>query len=518
MKKYIKAKDVKKLYSGTSEFSLVDIREIGQHTDGHPFFSISIPYSIFESRIIDLIPSKETLIILMDHNDGLSEIVEEITCDLGYRNIQILKDGVFGWKKAGYFLFKGIHVPSKAFGELVELKKNTPHIKPSELRKKINKKDNIIIVDGRPLEEFKKMNIPTGVCCPNMEIPLRIQNEINDKTEIIINCAGRTRSIIGAQNLINFGIKNKVKALENGTQGWTLSGYKLETNKKETLDLNKIEYQKSKYRNSAAKIINKFNLKKINLRTLNSFLEEKTKNTFIFNVTANQNFSENKMYLKHAPGGQLIQATDSFVGVLNSKIILVDDGELLRASLTASWLKQMGFDVYIFDDDINYLKNFFDQKKKFIIPKSKIVENNSLIDFLKLNLLDIRTSHEFKKTHLKRSKWINRANLRFHNFNGNKDFLIIYNDLSKAELIYKDIISKYKTSIYFYKFDENFKLLNELFTNKETFMKREVCIDFIYHTFKRHHGSKAHSLAYLSWEKDLLNHMDEEEKNRFKVV
>ena len=43
MKKYIKAKDVKKLYVGTSEFSLIDIREIGQHTDGHPFFSISIP-------------------------------------------------------------------------------------------------------------------------------------------------------------------------------------------------------------------------------------------------------------------------------------------------------------------------------------------------------------------------------------------------------------------------------------------------------------------------------------------
>ena len=140
MKKYIKAKDVKKLYVGTSEFSLIDIREIGQHTDGHPFFSISIPYSIFEIRIIDLIPSKETLIILMDHNDGLSEIVEEIASNLGYRNIQILKNGVFGWKKAGFFLFKGIHVPSKAFGELVELKKNTPHIKPSELRKKNKQK------------------------------------------------------------------------------------------------------------------------------------------------------------------------------------------------------------------------------------------------------------------------------------------------------------------------------------------------------------------------------------------
>ena len=42
----------------------------------------------------------------MDHNDGLSEIVEEITSNLGYRNIQILKNGVFGWKKAGFFYLK----------------------------------------------------------------------------------------------------------------------------------------------------------------------------------------------------------------------------------------------------------------------------------------------------------------------------------------------------------------------------------------------------------------------------
>ena len=80
------------------------------------------------------------------------------------------------------------------------------------------------------------------------------------------------------------------------------------------------------------------------------------------------------MYLKHAPGGQLIQATDSFVGVLNGKIVLIDDGELLRASLTASWLKQMGFDVYIFDDDINYLKNFFDQKKNLQFQNQKLLK------------------------------------------------------------------------------------------------------------------------------------------------
>ena len=518
MKKYIKAKDVKDLFSGLSEFSLIDIREIGQHTNGHPFFSISIPFSVFESKIVELVPCKETLIILMDNNDGFSEIVKEIALEIGYKNIQILKNGVFGWEESGYYLFKGIHVPSKAFGELVELKKHTPHIKPSELRKKIKQNDNIIIIDGRPIDEFKKMNIPFGICCPNMEVPIRIGKEIDDKTEIIVNCAGRTRSIIGAQNLINFGIKNKVRALENGTQGWTLSGYKLEHNKTRSLDLDEIKSDQVKYHESASKIIKNFNLKKINLKKMNFFLQDKTKNTFVFNITANKKFSENKLHLRNAPGGQLIQSTDSFIGVFNCKVILIDDGDLLRSALTASWLKQMGYDVYIFEDDSNYLKNFFDQKKEFIIPKAKVIGNSDLKKNLKLNLLDIRTSNEFKEANIKRTKWINRVNLRSANFNKNKDFLLIYSDLVKAELIYKDITSKYKTSVYFYKFDKDFVLSHDLCSKKGAFIKKENRIDFIYHTYKRHLGNRSHSRAYLSWEKGLLDHMDDQEKNRFKIL
>ena len=42
-----------------------------------------------------------------------------------------------------------------------------------------------------------------------------------------MNCAGRTRSIIGAQSLINAGLPNKVIALKNGTMGWHLAGLKV---------------------------------------------------------------------------------------------------------------------------------------------------------------------------------------------------------------------------------------------------------------------------------------------------
>src|SRR4030081_1885153 len=48
------------------------------------------------------------------------------------------------------------------------------------------------------------------------------------KTWVIVNCAGRTRSIIGTQSLINAGIPNPVFALRNGTIGWTPAGLDLD--------------------------------------------------------------------------------------------------------------------------------------------------------------------------------------------------------------------------------------------------------------------------------------------------
>ena len=49
----------------------------------------------------------------------------------------------------------------------------------------------------------------------------------------------------------------------------------------------------------------------------------------------------------YAPGGQLVQATDQYVGTLGARIVLVDDSEV-RAVMTASWLKQMGWrDVFV---------------------------------------------------------------------------------------------------------------------------------------------------------------------------
>ena len=130
---------------------------------------------------------------------------------------------------AGYTLYAGVNVPSKTFGELRRSGAAYPRLSAAEVAAMREASANVVIVDGRPFAEYSKMNIPGGICRPNGELPLRIRDIVPDPdTTIIVNCAGRTRSIIGAQMLIDFGVPNPVYALENGTQGWFLAGLPLE--------------------------------------------------------------------------------------------------------------------------------------------------------------------------------------------------------------------------------------------------------------------------------------------------
>src|SRR5690606_19223151 len=129
-----------------------------------------------------------------------------------------------------YVTFAGVNLPSKTFGEIAEHVYNTPSVSADKLYAMLNDKSSkVVVLDGRPIPEYRKMNIPGSYCCPNGELALRVQELVPDpETTIVVNCAGRTRSIIGAQTLIHLDVPNKVYALENGTQGWYLHDYPLE--------------------------------------------------------------------------------------------------------------------------------------------------------------------------------------------------------------------------------------------------------------------------------------------------
>ena len=212
------------------ELALLDVREAGQFGESHLLFATPLPYSRLELDIGPLVPRKSARIVLCDDGEAdLAARAAKRLQALGYTDVAVLEGGTRAWKAAGHTLFAGVNVPSKLFGELVEHEYHTPRITVTELARMQAAGEDFVLVDGRPFTEYQKMSIPGGICCPNAELPYRIGAIVkNPTTKIIVNCAGRTRSIMGAQTLINFGVQNPVYALENGTQGWVLADFELQ--------------------------------------------------------------------------------------------------------------------------------------------------------------------------------------------------------------------------------------------------------------------------------------------------
>jgi len=225
----IMPQELRTLISAKGELAILDVREEGVHARNHLFLATSAPLSHLELRIGRLVPRLATRIVLVDDDEVLAQRAARVLRSIGYRDLHVLAGGNAAWKAAGYELYSGVHVPSKAFGEHVEHHDGTPRIAAAELKAKLDAGENLVVLDSRPLNEYRVMNIPGALDCPGAELVYRVHQAAPDpKTLVVVNCAGRTRSIIGAQSLINAGIPNQVVALKNGTMGWHLAGLELE--------------------------------------------------------------------------------------------------------------------------------------------------------------------------------------------------------------------------------------------------------------------------------------------------
>jgi rhodanese-related sulfurtransferase len=329
------------------ELALLDVREELIYSNSHLLHARSAPLSRLELRVPTLVPRRGTRIVLCDDDETLAALAAATLQQHGYTDVVVLKGGVPGWAKAGYELFSGVFVPSKAFGEFVEHDSGTPSIEPQELDRLLRGKADLIVLDSRPFDEYSKMNIPTGIDVPGAELVLRARDLApSPDTMIVVNCAGRTRSIIGAQSLINAGVPNKVVALRNGTMGWNLAGLTCETGQSRRAPLpspGTLAWAKQ----AAGRVASAHGVRRIDRETLQRFQADGERTLYLFDVRDPDEYRAGHVPgAVSAPGGQLVQATDQYVGTLGARIVLVDDSEV-RALMTASWLRQMGWsDVF----------------------------------------------------------------------------------------------------------------------------------------------------------------------------
>jgi rhodanese-related sulfurtransferase len=339
---------VRAMLSDGRELALIDLREELPFSQSHLLWARCVPLSRLELRFAQLVPRKATRVVLCDGGDGAIDRAVRILAAAGYTDLSYLQGGLAAWEKAGLELFSGVNVPSKAFGEHIEHIHHTPSVSPEELDGLMKGGTDMVIVDSRPFDEFQRVSIPTATNVPGAELVLRI-HDIAPKPEtlVVVNCAGRTRSIIGAQSLINAGVPNKVVALRNGTMGYTLAGFAPDSGKTRRYAEPSAEGL-AWARVAADRVGKKFGVMQINRQALDSFRNDITRTLYVFDVRDPTEYAAGHMPgAVNAPGGQLVQATDQYVGTLGARVVLVDDREV-RAVMTASWLKQMGWrDVFV---------------------------------------------------------------------------------------------------------------------------------------------------------------------------
>lgn len=526
MTDYIDANTLRMWLSDGREIALVDVREHGQYGERHLFFAVPIPYSVFELRLTALVPNPNVRLVLYDEADGVAARAAARAESAGYTHVHILRGGAAAWEVAGFTLYAGVNVPSKAFGELVEIERHTPHVTADELKAMIDAGENMVIVDGRTFGEFQRVSIPGGHSCPNGELALRIDAIAPDPdTTIVVNCAGRTRSIIGAQTLIDLAVPNRVVALENGTQGWSLAGLDLDHGVSARHAPTAVPGDIAKRRERVRALAEGRGVRFVEPGELAGWLNDQTRTTYLIDIRDNDEFAADGLPgMIHAPGGQLVQATDHWIGVRGARVVLADS-ELVRAPVTGGWLRQLGHEAYVLVGGIDAVPGLEGVRPAHSVQLPQLlkigaVELKTLIDADDaVQLVDLRPSTVCREAHVQGSVWSIRPRLATLGLGPSSAVILISDEPGVAELAAIDLAE--------IGVDDVRRLEGDIDTWRQAMLPIIAtpdwpadadCIDFLFFTHRRLVGDPEHSRQYLKWEIGLVDQLDEAERAAFRIV
>jgi len=521
--KTVTPRQLKAMLHDGAEIALLDVREAGQFGDSHLLFATPLPYSRLELDVGALVPRKSARIVVCDDGVlGVAGRAAKRLQALGYTDVSVLDGGTRAWAAAGYALFAGVNVPSKTFGELVEHACHTPRVTVQELARMQAAGEDFVILDGRPLAEYQKMNIPGGICCPNAELPYRVSSIVrNPKTKIVVNCAGRTRSIIGAQTLIDFGIPNPVVALENGTQGWVLADFELERGSSRRYPDHVDEKRLPELQKSARALAERFNVGFASAPLVRKWLYESDRTTYLCDVRTPEEFKTGSIPGSvHAPGGQLIQATDQWVGVRNARIVLIDGGENIRAPVVASWLKQLGCDACVLEGGVRSgLKGRPPAQPALpALPAISAAALKRLLDAGRCTVFDLGASMNFRNAHIPGSRWSTRVRVSADAREKGQSVVLVSEHADVARLAAVDLFDAGVMDVAL--LDGGLPAWTRAGYPTESSPADPPdaeCIDYLFFVHDRHAGNREAMRQYLAWETGLVTQLDEQEKASFRI-
>jgi len=380
------------------------------------------------------------------------------------------------------------------------------------------------LFDGRTLDEHRKMTIPGAIPVPNGELAYRIGTLVADPaTPIVIHCAGRTRSIIGAQTLRNLGVPNPVIALENGTQGWALAGLKLEHGSQRRYPEGLNEAAVADAQTRAAKLAARFQVATLDASTAQEWLADPHRTTFLIDVRTPEEFARDGLPSAiHAPGGQLVQATDQTIGVRRARVLLVDyDG--VRAPVIATWLVQLGFEAALIDaaeaTALHVGKRITPVQSSLPLLDTAALREAATGDVL---LLDLRSSAAYRREHAAGAHWSIRPQLAKTlaalKATPGDTLLLFADEPAIADIAATDLRELGFTSLFLADNGiDTWKKAGLPLASTPDLPADEARIDYLFFVHDRHDGNLDAARQYLDWETGLIAQCAPDELAVFRI-
>ncbi len=512
------------------EIAVADVREHGEYGADHLLFCTPIPFSRFERELPGLVPNRGVRLVVYDGDDSaVAQRAAAIAEALGYRNVARLEGGIAAWKAAGYGTFAGVHVPSKTFGELVEHALGTPSISADELAARQQRGEPIVVLDGRPWGEYQAMSIPGAISCPNGELAYRVGELVPDKdTPVVVNCAGRTRSIIGCETLRQFGVENPVYALRNGTMGWRLAGLELENGGTRRSSVHGPVADVAERRRRALQMAERAGVSRQYAEAVRAWLADESRTTYLLDVRDPREYSEGHLEgAVSTPGGQLIQATETHVGVRRARLVLVDDTEV-RASVCAFWLAQMGYEVAILAGGAEaWWSTAQDSEEPSPRDASRVrrVSAMSLAEELASEappaLLDCQPGMAYRRAHAPEAQWVVRPHLA--EIAGHRDreagVRVMGRDTGADDLLAEDLVQLGFSDVAVVDGGiEAWRAAGRPVAASPNCPSDSECVDYLFFVHDRHAGNLEAAKQYLAWEQGLVDALAPGDREHFTLV
>ncbi|WP_137124994.1 rhodanese-like domain-containing protein [Roseomonas sp. HF4] len=516
----IDAGTLKRLIAEGGELAILDAREEGEFGRSHLFWAVPCPLSKKELRARALLPRRGVKVVCTDGGEGYAARLAEYLEGIGCTDVAVLDGGTPAWVAAGYVAFSGVNVPSKAFGEWVEHHYHTPSVDPAELKAMMEAGTDMVVLDSRPIDEFRRMSIPSAVNVPGGELVYRIGEFVTrPETTVVVNCAGRTRSILGAESLRSAGLTNKVVALRNGTMGWELAGFACDRGRE-------ARYAEGTPATAAEAFARadcfarRHGVKVATRAEYEAMRGETGRTTYLLDVRDPAEFAAGHMIdSRSAPGGQLVQATDQWVAVRGARIVLVDDTGV-RARMTGGWLRQLGgWDVYVLADGLEgriaegVWAPDCPEAKAVKVPHVSPAEAAALVAEGAAQVVDLARSIDFRDGHVPGALWGIRTRLEAlaPRLTGDRQLVVAAPEDAQARLGAEELRGFAKAPVKVLAGGTAaWKAAGFPLAADRRDPADADCVDFYLRPYDRNEGVEEAMHAYLSWEIDLVHEVEKD--------